>query len=164
MNCDPHRQRCLWPARSTLLRRRDAVRLLLAAVLFTIAPQAWSVTCTVSSPGVSFGSYDTFSAVNLDITGTVTVTCVISTPTTISLSPGAGTYAVRNMTSGARILNYNLYTSAARTTVWGDGSAGTSTLATNGTNVTSTVYGRIPALQNAFVGSYSDAIIVTIVY
>ena len=70
----------------------------------------------------------------------------------------------RKMTSGANILNYNLYTNAARTTVRGDGSGGTSTQATNGTNVTRTVYGRIPALQNAFVGSYSDAIIVTIVY
>lgn len=164
MNCDLDRRRSLWPAQ-TLRRRSDAVcRRLLAAVLFTVAPQAWAVTCTVSSPGVSFGSYNTFSAVNLDITGTVTVTCTSATPATISLSTGAGTYAARKMTSGARILNYNLYTNAARTTVWGDGTAGTSTGASNGTNVTRTVYGRIPALQNAFVGSYSDAIIVTIVY
>jgi spore coat protein U-like protein len=31
------------------------------------------------------------------------------------------------MKSGANVLNYNLYTTAAHTTVWGDGTAGTGT-------------------------------------
>ena len=68
------------------------------------------------------------------------------------------------MTSGAHTLNYNLYTTNTRTTVWGDSTAGTSKVNANGTIVAKTVYGRIPALQNAFVGSYSDTITVTIAF
>ena len=154
------------PHRPTL--RPDGAKLgrwLVVAVLMTIASRAWSgTTCTVASPGVVFGSYDPFSAVALDITGTITVTCNTSAPSTISLSPGGGTYASRKMTSGAHTLNYNLYTTTTRTIVWGDGTAGTSTVAANGTIVAKTVYGRIPALQNAFVGSYSDTITVTIAF
>lgn len=153
------------PHSSTL--RPDGAKLgrcLVAVVLMTIASRAWSATCTVTSPGVSFGSYNPFSAVALDITGTITVTCNISAPSTISLSTGGGTYVSRRMISGAHTLNYNLYTTTTRTTVWGDGTSGTSTVAANGTTVSKTVYGRISALQNAFVGNYNDAITVTIVF
>jgi spore coat protein U-like protein len=51
-------------------------------------------------------------------------------------------------------------------TVWGDGSAGTSTVLLRKVNrnrpVTTTIYGRIPPGQNVSVGTYSDAVTVTI--
>lgn len=47
---------------------------------------------------------------------------------------------------------------------WGDGSPGTATVNGSGTTHTFTVYGRIPARQNAVVGSYSDTITVTITF
>ena len=45
-------------------------------------------------------------------------------------------------------MNYNLFTTASMTTVWGDGSAGTSTVLLRKVNgnrpVTTTIYGRSP--------------------
>ena len=73
------------------------------------------------------------------------------------------------MASGSNTLNYNLYRDAARTTIWGDGSGGTSffqvsVLPLLPTSGTVTVYGRIPALQDAHTGSYSDSIVATITF
>jgi spore coat protein U-like protein len=51
-------------------------------------------------------------------------------------------------------------------TVWGDGSAGTSTVPLRKVNrnrpATTTIYGRIPPGQNVSVGAYSDSVTVTI--
>jgi spore coat protein U-like protein len=111
---------------------------------------------------VSFGSYDVFSNSNLDSTGTISINCDQFNSFEMSLSPGGGTYASRSMASGANRLNYNLYTDAARTTVWGDGTGGTAIVTAGGTSASRTVYGRIPAKQNAFVGNYSDVVIATV--
>jgi spore coat protein U-like protein len=122
------------------------------------------VVCNVSSPGVNFGSYDTFSNLSLDSTGNVSVICDGITPYSISLSPGGGTYVSRAMASGGHSLNYNLYTDSTRASVWGDGTASTATINSSGTTANHTVYGRIPARQNAYVGIYSDTITITLTF
>jgi len=99
-----------------------------------------------------------------DITGTVDVSCDISSPYTISLSTGAGTYASRTMTGSSGTLVYNLYVDATRLSIWGDGSPGTGTVGGTANTASHTVYGRIPARQNAPVGSYTDTIIVTLTF
>ncbi len=67
--------------------------------------------------------------------------------------------------TGASALQYNLYLDAARTTIWGNGSGGTSTLnAPSGGNQTVSVYGRVFPLQDVSVGICSDSILVTINY
>jgi spore coat protein U-like protein len=66
------------------------------------------------------------------------------------------------MQNGAYRLNYNLYTDATQTMVWGDGSAGSSLVADSGTEVDRTVYGSVPAGQNPYIGVYSDAVTVTL--
>ena len=79
------------------------------------------------------------------------------------------------MTSGAETLNYNLYTTAARNIVWGDGSGATQQVAgaisvPGGAKVTvtatHTVYGRISAPQNVAAGTYvtTSPIVVTVTY
>ena len=83
------------------------------------AQPCWAAVCVVNSPGVNFGSYDVFSNLSLDSTGNVSVVCDVSTPYSISLSPGGGSYVSRAMASGGHSLNYNLYTDATRTVVWG---------------------------------------------
>lgn len=69
------------------------------------------------------------------------------------------------MLSGGSTLDYNLYIDAARSSIWGDGSSGTShysaTLALPILN-TLTVYGRVPAAQDISAGSSSDTVVVTI--
>jgi len=135
------------------------------------------VSCTTSASGVAFGSYAPFSASPTDSAGTVTVTCTpflvgLLVSYTIALSTGnGGSYASRAMSNGLSPLQYQLYTDPARTTVWGDGSAGTATISDGYTiallaPVTRnyTVYGRIPALQPVSPGTYVDTIMVTVAY
>lgn len=123
-----------------------------------------STTCTVSSSGVNFGSYDVFSTTPDDITGSITVSCSASTSYSIALSAGYGSFATRTLTNGSHTLDYNLYTNSTLTTVWGDGSAGTSTVSGTAASQTYTVYGSVPAQQNVTVGSYSDVIVVTLTF
>jgi spore coat protein U-like protein len=71
------------------------------------------------------------------------------------------------MTSGSNSLTYGLYTNAARTTVWGDGTGSTATVTNTGSGSAQnfTVYGRIPAGQTSTpAGIYADTVSVTITY
>ena len=92
---------------------------------------------------------------------------------TIALSTGSsGNYAQRTLASGGDTLGYNLYTNSARTLIWGDGTGGSQAVAdsvnlTNGSPArtrTHTIFGQIPAMQDAAVGTYTDAILVTVTY
>lgn len=123
-----------------------------------------ATTCNLTITDVAFGSYDVFTKTKTKSTGKVKVKCTASASYTISLSAGSGTFASRVMTSGRYQLDYNLYTDSAHTIVWGDGTAGTSTVSATGTGATYTVYGLVPALQNVAVGDYSDTITVTVTY
>jgi spore coat protein U-like protein len=155
------------------MKRFCVILLGLALVVLSTAARAQS--CNVSATSVSFGSYNVFNASPLDATGRITVHCtglvglLVSYDIKLSTSL-SGSYAPRQMASGANRLNYNLYTNATRLTVWGDGSAGTSfvsgsiTLVLLGVTRIHTVYGRVPALQNVSVGSYSDNITVTLTF
>jgi spore coat protein U-like protein len=141
--------------------------LALAALL---APVAAIGQCSFDSvTGVNFGAYDVFNNSHTDSTGTITYTCItVGTPITIDLSKGnASSYATRQMRQGASdTLDYNLFRDATRTTIWGDGTGGSSRYGPITpplqTQVSVTVYGRIPARQNATVGSFTDTITVTI--
>ena len=70
------------------------------------------------------------------------------------------------MTKGGEALGYNLYMDASRTTIWGDGTSGTSAYSRNnppnGTNVSLPVYGRVGAAQDVSAGTYSDTVLATI--
>lgn len=137
-------------------------RWLLAAALALSTQAGWTATCTVDAPGANFGNYDVFSEQSLDGAGTISVSCDASTEYTLSLSAGGGSYALRAMASGANTLAYNLYTDATYTVIWGDGTGNTATVSGSGIASNHTIYGRIPARQNAFVGSYTDTITVTL--
>ena len=105
-----------------------------------------------------------FSTLDDDITGTINVSCQASTSYSISLSSGSGAYSARTLLSAGNLLNYNLYLDPTRLTIWGDGSAATGTLSGSGTTGSYTVYGRIPARQNAVVGIYGDIVTVTVAF
>jgi spore coat protein U-like protein len=78
------------------------------------------------------------------------------------------------MSAGASRLGYNLFTDAARAQVWGNANSGTTLISGtlrvgpgvgNGTRSnTHTVYGRVPASQNADTGNYTDSILVTLTF
>jgi spore coat protein U-like protein len=130
--------------------------------------------CNVSATGINFGPYDVFVAAPLDSTGSVTVSCTYFLPRNVTVSIGAsstsGGFRPRRMRglSGSDQLDYNLFTTASRSTIWGNGTAGTSTVLLSNVRRnqprTATIYGRIPAGQDIQVGSYTDTVTVTILY
>ena len=148
----------------------------LVVLLSLILGNAAHAACRVTTTAVDFGIYDVFAAVPRDSTGTVTVACDRNTQTrertnvniSIGPSPTSGRFNPRQMrrTSVTDRLNYNLYTSPSMSTVWGDGSAGTSIVILRRVSrrrpAVTTIYGRIPPRQNVSVGAYSDTVTVTI--
>jgi spore coat protein U-like protein len=144
--------------------RRHIARWLFACLLAMAAPCAHSASCSVSTVGLNFGNYDVFSTLDDDITGTINVSCQASTSYSISLSSGSGTYSARTLQSAGNLLSYNLYLDPTHLTIWGDGSAATGTVSGRGRTGSYTVYGRIPARQNAVVGIYADIVTVTVAF
>jgi spore coat protein U domain-containing protein, fimbrial subunit CupE1/2/3/6 len=121
-------------------------------------------SCTISATSVNFGNYNVFNGTAVDSTGTITFRCNSSAfNISVSLTDGAATtFNPRTMIKGAEKLNYNLYRNSARTTIWGDGTGGTQQYTNanppNNSNVTLTVYGRVPAGQDVSAGAYSDTV------
>lgn len=143
------------------------------AILLALTTPAHALSCAFDSvTPVSFGAYDVFTSSPLDSTGTLWLTCNGVAPAdniTIDLNGGgAAGFSPRLLAraGGGAALAYNLYTDAARTTRWGDGTSGTGHYGpANPPNLTSfdlTVYGRVPALQDVAGGTFSDAIVATI--
>lgn len=146
-----------------------------AGLLALAAPHAFGATCSVAGVTLPFGSYNAFQVAPTDTTGNIAVTCSgvagEAVVYAIGLSSGHGTVAQRRMRSGiGSSLNYNIYTSAARTLIWGDGSGGSVVVSDGYTlgapSVTRNypVYGRTPALQKMPVQLYSDTIVVTLTF
>ena len=156
--------------------------IVLAALLLPL-PQTASALCIVCScsvaidSNVAFGTYNPLPGTAADAAGHFTVTCdlivgLLSTYSVALSKGGSGGYSPRKMSSGTNTLNYNLYTDAARTTIWGDGSGG-STIVSDRSLLfllghvvrPYDVYGRILANQQAtFPGSFSDTITVIVTY
>lgn len=133
-------------------------------------------TCVVAATPVLFAVYDPDLATPTNSTGTITVTCtalivgaVVSY--NIRLSKGnSSTYSPRYLTNGSFNLNYNLYTDAGRTLIWGDTTGGTSEVSDGYTSIILntiklyTVYGQIPIHQVIGSGLYSDSIVATVIF
>ena len=142
----------------------------LLGVLFALPAMQSMAACTVTvTSALAFGSYSVFTPTDTTGNGAFAVrNCSAGKTTyTASLNKGSGSFATRTMTSSGNSLQYNLYTSNALTSVWGDGTGSTSTVAGNGTTSptggsTITIYGSIPAQQDVPAGSYSDTITITI--
>jgi spore coat protein U-like protein len=130
--------------------------------------------CLVNATALNFGSYDGTAAK----TGTsdISVRCSTGTLFSVALSAGdpGGTFAQRLLSgNGSNKLQYNLYTTLAGNTIWGDNSPGTGIMSGTGAGMAAgsaqllTVYGRLPDNtfnQGAPSGNYADTITVTVTY
>lgn len=131
-------------------------------------------TCTVSANPLSFGTYQPGQG-GASASTTLAVRCTRGAPFSVALNAGTGggSVAQRLMSMGASRLQYNLYTTAAHTAVWGDGTQSTATVSGVGRGfasagaITHTVYGQIPdspANVDLAPGLYTDVITVTVSY
>jgi spore coat protein U-like protein len=130
-------------------------------------------TCSATAATLAFPNYTPGAGAQIGNT-TISVKCTKNTPFTVALNTGSTTgdaFAQRLMASGVNTLQYNLYTTAALNTVFGDGNAGTSMVGGTGLGVATAnsvqVFGQVPdsaTNQAAIAGSYSDLITVTVSY
>lgn len=129
------------------------------------AGAAEAQNCSISVPtSVAFGTYDVYGAF-VDSAGTVRIGCILATNVTVDLSRGnAPTFIPRYMVNGAQHLTYNLYLDAARTSIWGDNTGGSSHGGSYPGSTSVTIYGRIPSGQDAWSGSYTDSIVATVTF
>jgi spore coat protein U-like protein len=132
--------------------------------------------CSVANATLAFGTYNPGGG-NVDQTANVTVRCTKGTGFTVSLNGGQSgsinTRAMKSTSTPTETLAYQLYTTAAPTTVFGDGTTG-STVPGTGAGMgavnaqTVTVFGRLPdtaANQTAAVlTDYTDSVSITVTY
>jgi spore coat protein U-like protein len=149
--------------------------LLVLLSLFFFMGEGQAATCNFTSAGnVAFGSYNPLSAnPPLDSTGSFSIQCNYNPSRNVTISIGTSLYSggfnPRKMknSGSADLLNYNLYTTSARTVIWGDGTQGTSTVSQvclRNVVYPFTIYGRVPASQDVGVGTYSDQVVITITF
>ncbi len=114
----------------------------------------------ISVTDVVFGDYEPLSGANLDAAGTMSYKCVQKTSYKIYV---AGT---RQMIGAVEAdnLNFQLYSDAERTTVYPSDNSGDSILSENNGLKISTIYGRVPALQDVSVDTYSRVLTATVEY
>jgi spore coat protein U-like protein len=138
--------------------------------------------CLISSASnLAFGAYAPGLGAAVDSNSTIVVRCQAGTPYGIGLSVGSagGTMATRQLSSATvpTTLEYNLYTTAARTQAWENPSIAAATVNNQGgvgggmgmpQSRTHTVYGRLPdsaGNRNAMPATdYRSTITLTINY
>jgi len=159
-----------------------AAGLLLAALPNSAAAQTCNNTLIgglfygyvgVSVTSLAFGNYGPAAPSAQQSNFVISVACTgglaggTLPPFSIALNTGSGSFSQRVMKSGSNSLNYQIYTSAVLSTVWGDGTGSTGTVAGGNNGLASqtiTGYGAIPAGQYVTPGSYLDTITLTLTY
>ena len=141
-----------------------------AAALWARPAGAQGQSCQVTSVvGIAFGNYDPFAPGDLLVAGSITHRCPPSRLPRISLGTGNGaSFTPRQMwrlgSGGTEILQYDLCLDVQCTMIWGDGSPGTQEYVATTSRATVPVYGRVRAGQDPVVGSYSDTVVVTVLF
>jgi spore coat protein U-like protein len=141
-------------------------RIVIVAALIAVLGPIPALACTVEVASLAFGNIDPLDGFDTDSVTTLTVSCPVDTQYSASVSAGSGTFADRHMGDGIHTLNYQLFTEASRSLVWGDGSAGTNVIqgTAGSTGASHSIYGHVPAQPYAVPATYSDTLLVTITY
>jgi spore coat protein U-like protein len=126
-------------------------------------------TCVVASPSsttLDFGTQTLLNA-NVDASTTIQVQCTTGTDYDVSLDNGQNASRRMRLGATADYVDYELYTDAARTTVWPTAAgAAPYPYTANGSAQNITVYGRIPAqtTPTASATAYTDIVAITVTY
>ena len=124
-------------------------------------------SCELDVTALNFGNLNTQILALVDQTATVNVRCTDSTNYSVTLSQGSGGGTGptdRRMKNGSYELRYGLYQDAGRSAPWGALVSNDVDSTGIGSNQAFTIYGRIPASQTAYFGTYSDSVVVTVNY
>lgn len=125
-------------------------------------------SCDIETTPMAFGVYDPLvlhASQPLDREGSVTISCTKGTAATIGLNAGLhASGSARHLSNAGALLQYELFKDANRTERWGEG--GPDSLqagnAPDDAPRTFVVFGRIRAGQDVPVGTYTDAVVVTV--
>lgn len=144
---------------------RTACRLAVLALLLALpAAAATPPICTVTAVGIGFGSYKPSNPA-VAFTGSVRVLCTGSATFTVALTAGSGGNILsRLMHAPSATLSYQLYTNAAHSQVWGDGTTGSIVGPITATTAVVTVYGLLFAGQHVPPGNYADLVQAIVTY
>ena len=154
------------------MTRTIATSLFAALTIVSTAAPAHAADCRINNPRpLAFGRYEPQALQGLTEQGELKLVCTKTRPgdsAMIWLGPGLhATGWSRRMASGTSRLGYQVYLDASRTRLWGDGSGGTSVwqevLLGNGMDRVE-YFGHVPAGQYVAPGSYSDTLVVTVVF
>jgi spore coat protein U-like protein len=139
-----------------------------ASTTFRVSTRVNAV-CEISASNLDFGVYSAQGGSPLQGTTLLRATCTPNTGYQIGLnegtSPGATTNQRRMVSPTTTALNYQLYSDAARSSIWGN-TPGTDTVTGVGTGLPQdyTVFGAVPAAQLVPADEYGDTITVRIYY
>jgi len=134
-------------------------------------------SCTIGTAVIAFAAYDPVNAnaaVPDDQTGDIIIRCTKgASGITIGLGNGANNTGTQrrmvNSSNPAVTIDYEVYQETGRTMIWGPGDGGLvrsgADMDGTGSNVTVTMFGRIPAHQlSATAGTYNDTLVSTILF
>lgn len=124
--------------------------------------------CTITFNDISHGTVTSLSADNDAASVGNNISCSFADSYDIALNvgTGGGDFTARKLSNGAETLDFNVYTDASRSAIWGDGSGGTGVLSgtSTGGNVADplVVYTRVFGSQTGKPeGTYSSTITAT---
>jgi spore coat protein U-like protein len=123
-------------------------------------------SCNVSANNLDFGTFGSLSG-SISQQTSLSVQCSNGIPYTIALNGGlsnAANPAQRKMTLGANTILYGLYRDSAHANPWGN-TAGAVASGTGTAFAQSVpIYGLVPAQTTPPIGTYSDTIVVSVLY
>lgn len=135
--------------------------------LLMLSSQYSYAACSINSANFAFGGYSIFNDSDKTSSASINVSCTTTTNINIQLNPGnSGNYASRYMLQGTSKLYYNVFLDVGMTSVFGDGTSGTSQYSgiVGTTPINIPVYGKIPAKQQIAMGTYIDTLTVDLFF
>ena len=144
----------------------------IGAVLLAAAVPALGAVCSIQSlPTLGFPNYDVFISAPTVTSQIARIHCtgngnLDTFNVGIGRSATSGSISGRQMaqSAGSGRLNYNIYKDGSYSSLWGDGTAGTTgvVVTTTGPNTSVPIYGKIDPGQDAPVGNYSDSVVLSV--
>ena len=150
-----------------------ALKTLLVAGLLLSPAVAQAINCQVTVSPLVFGLYMPGQSSPLDAVAEISVRCMARPGNyAVTIGPGfSGNQLMRTLLAGpGDALNYNLYRDAGRTQIWGSGVLPTFTVTGSRLRVgrptvtTHSLYGRVFSDQFPNPGTYSDSLLVTVLF